>query len=216
MRLPAKAGLHDDIIRVCIEVGSEQGEEGLTMRAVAKRLDVSVTALYQHFENKGAILREVRVHGVRVLHAYLTDAVPGDDQAQRICEIARAYVKFARLNPWLYKVLFCSDEIEWESLTRDEMDEALLPMTLVRQTFAEGVKSGAFCTSLDVEQAIFVTWASLHGLVSLMLQGRIRRGHPAFPVDEDAFVEVFVRNLVHGFVGARTGSGGGLCCPEAP
>ena len=67
VRLPAKAGLHDAIVRAGIELGSDLGEEGLTMRAIAGRLGISATALYQHFESKASILREIRLHAIRLL-----------------------------------------------------------------------------------------------------------------------------------------------------
>jgi len=75
VRLPTKAGLHDGIIRAGIQLGAELGEEGLTMRAIAARLGISVTNIYQHYENKAAIVREVRFHGVAMLNAALIEAV---------------------------------------------------------------------------------------------------------------------------------------------
>ena len=44
-----RAGLRQGIIQTSLEIGSELGEEGLTMRGIAARLGVSATALYQHF-----------------------------------------------------------------------------------------------------------------------------------------------------------------------
>jgi hypothetical protein len=44
-------------------------------------------------------------------------------------------------------------------------------------------------------------WASMHGLCSLMINGRIDERHPMFPVaDRDAFVESFVNALVRSFL----------------
>ena len=37
------------------------------MRGIAARLGVSATALYQHFENKASILREIRLYGADLL-----------------------------------------------------------------------------------------------------------------------------------------------------
>ena len=58
--------LKEAIIRVSVELGSQLGEEGLTMRAIAKRLGISATALYQHFDSKAAILQEIRLYGLRL------------------------------------------------------------------------------------------------------------------------------------------------------
>lgn len=201
MRLPAKAGLHDAIIRASIELGSELGEEGMTMRAIASRLGISATGLYQHFESKASILREIRFHGVRMLQQALHSASDAPDVRKRLEDMARAYVGFARGNPWLYKVLFLDEELDWASLPEDERREALMPLSTAGTTIREGIASGTFRADLDAEQAVLLTWASLHGLASLMLHGRISDGHPAFPVpDVERFVEVFVENLVRAFV----------------
>lgn len=201
VRLPAKAGLHDAIVRSGIELGSELGEEGLTMRAIAGRLGISATALYQHFESKASILREIRLHGIRLLMEQLGAAMDSDDRAVRLRDMCRAYVQFARTNPWLYKLLFQSDDVDWAALPQDERQEAMQPFEHARRTFAEGVERGVLRDDLDVDQAALLTWASLHGLASLVLQGRITEHHPAFPVpDLEAFSALFVDTLVRAFV----------------
>ncbi|MGH1341935.1 MAG: TetR/AcrR family transcriptional regulator [Nannocystales bacterium] len=197
MRLPAKAGLHDEIVRVSIQLGSELGEDGLTMRAIAARLGVSATALYQHFESKAAILREIRLHGVdTLLSAMAASAELGNAEA-RIREIARRYTDFALSNPWLYKVLFQGDEVDWASLEEDERDLLMAPLRQTREAFEIGVRAGAFRHDVDVDNTALLFWASLHGLASLMINGRVSEGHPVFPVpDRDDFVGNFISGLV--------------------
>lgn len=200
VRLPAKAGLHDAIVRAGIELGSDLGEEGLTMRAIAGRLGISATALYQHFESKASILREIRLHAIRLLMEQL-GAANGDDQAVRLREISRAYIGFSRTHPWLYKLLFQAEDLDWAALPQDERSHAMQPYDTARSLFATGVAAGVFRPDLDVDQAALLTWASLHGLASLVLHGRITEDHPAFPVpDLQAFSEMFIDNMVRAFV----------------
>lgn len=171
------------------------------MRAIAGRLGISATALYQHFESKASILREIRLHGIRLLMEQLGAAMDSDDRAVRLRDMCRAYVQFARTNPWLYKLLFQSDDVDWAALPQDERQEAMQPFEHARRTFAEGVERGVLRDDLDVDQAALLTWASLHGLASLVLQGRITEHHPAFPVpDLEAFSALFVDTLVRAFV----------------
>lgn len=197
MRLPAKAGLHDEIVRVSIQLGSELGEDGLTMRAIAARLGVSATALYQHFESKAAILREIRLHGVDTLLSAMSPSSELGDAEARVREIARRYTEFALSNPWLYKVLFQGDEVDWASVEEDERDLLMAPLRQARAAFELGVRAGSFRTDVDVDNTALLFWASLHGLASLMINGRISEGHPVFPVpDRDAFVSNFISGLV--------------------
>ena len=197
MRLPAKAGLHDEIVRVSIQLGSELGEDGLTMRAIAARLGVSATALYQHFESKAAILREIRFLGVRTLLEAMSPAWECDDPTVRVVEAATRYVDFATGNPWLYKVLFHEEEVDWTQLSDDERVRLMAPLDETRKAFAYGVERGAFLPDLDIPNAALLMWASLHGLASLLINGRLSEAHPAYPIpDRDQFVRGFVENLV--------------------
>jgi AcrR family transcriptional regulator len=201
VRLPAKAGLHDAIVRVSIELGSELGEEGLTMRAIAARLGVSATALYQHFESKGAILREIRLYGVRMLQDKL-DAKSGiADPVQKLTELGTCYVDFAMENPWLYKVLFFGDQAEWEAAQEQERGELLAPLQTVRRCIADGIDGGSFRRDLSVDHMVLMLWSSMHGLAIMMLDGRISTDHPVFPIRD---VKRFVRGYIAGVAEALT------------
>ncbi len=180
-----------------IQLGSELGEDGLTMRAIAARLGVSATALYQHFESKAAILREIRLHGVDTLLSAMGTATELPDAEARIREIARRYTEFALGNPWLYKVLFQGEEVDWTSLDEDERDLLMAPLRQARSAFELGVRAGAFRHDVDVDSTALLFWASLHGLASLMINGRISEKHPVFPVpDREDFVSSFIAGLV--------------------
>lgn len=197
MRLPAKAGLHDEIVRVSIQLGSELGEDGLTMRAIAARLGVSATALYQHFESKAAILREIRFLGVRTLLEAMSPAFEIEDATVRVVEAATRYVDFATGNPWLYKVLFHEEEVDWAQLGDEEKGRLMAPLEETRKAFAYGVERGVFYKDLDVRNASLLLWASMHGLASLLINGRLSEAHPAYPIpDREGFVRGFVEQLV--------------------
>jgi AcrR family transcriptional regulator len=192
--------LRESIIQTSLELGSELGEDGLTMRGIAARLGVSATALYQHFESKQAILHEIRVWGLQQLAAALEPAQELADSADRLTRMAVLYVEFARQNPWLYEVLMEQEQLPWNELPRDEVDRLLAPLATVRGHVQSAVDSGAFRAELDVNAAAMGLWASVHGLASLMIAGRISAHHPVMPVsDEAAFVRGFVRNMLLGF-----------------
>jgi AcrR family transcriptional regulator len=189
--------LREAIIETSVQLGSELGEEGLTMRGIAARLGVSATALYQHFESKRAILREIRVHGISLMYSSLAPAFDIAEHEERLAEINRRYVVFARENQWLYTVLMEHEQHDWSKLGAEELADTIKPLTAVRQAIRKGVEAGVWRKDLDIDSAAFQMWAAIHGLCSLMIAKRITEDHPAFPVrDEAAFIESFVRNLV--------------------
>ncbi len=191
------AGLREAIIQTSLELGSQLGEEGLTMRGIASRLGVSATALYQHFESKSSILREIRVYGIDLLYDALQPALDLDDPAARLAEVIRRYIEFARSNKWLYSVLMEHDQLEWAELSEDEVRRTLRPLRAVQESMALGVERGVWRDGVDVQLASFQLWASVHGLCSLLNNGRFNEKHPAFPIpDESSLIEAFTAGLV--------------------
>jgi AcrR family transcriptional regulator len=195
------AGLREAIIQTSLELGSQLGEEGLTMRGIASRLGVSATALYQHFESKASILREIRVYGIDLLYDALNPALEQNaDPVEALRDVARRYIVFARENKWLYQVLMEHDQLEWSELAPDEIARTLRPLRAVREAMAAGKEAGVWRDPLDVELAAFQLWASVHGLCSLLNNGRFHEKHPAFPIpDEKSLIDVFVDGCIRAF-----------------
>src|SRR6516162_6457383 len=66
--------LRQALIRSALEILSETGVGGLTLRAAARRARVSAMAPYRHFADKEALLAAVAEYGFRELAARLTAA----------------------------------------------------------------------------------------------------------------------------------------------
>ena len=165
------------------------------MRGIAARLSVSATALYQHFDSKASILREIRFHCAKKLFESLASAEDLSDPPDRLRHIAERYLVFARDNPWQYKVLMDSDISEWSELDTDETNRLIAPLHLVQKTIRDGVEKGSWRDGVEVNSASFRLWATMHGLAALMLSGRIAANHPVMPVGEH-FVRDFVASIV--------------------
>ena len=46
----------EEIVRTCMDIFSESGVQGLTMKAIADRVRITEPAIYRHFRNKEAVL----------------------------------------------------------------------------------------------------------------------------------------------------------------
>ncbi len=193
-----RAALRKAIVDASIAIGTEHGESGLTMRGIASRLGVSATALYQHFESKAAILREIRIYCSQLLQAEVLETCRAtENPRERLEQMGCRYVDFARRHPWLYSVLTESKQLEWSELTSDESAEILRPLTTVRAWMKEGVAKNCWEQSVDPEMGSIRLWAALHGLCSLIFRGRISENHPVMPItNQDQFVHNFVKSVV--------------------
>jgi AcrR family transcriptional regulator len=175
-----------------MELVAELGEEGLTMRGLARRLGVSTTAMYQLFDNKAAIIRALRLRGIEQLDEALAPAFLLPDPLDRIRDMSRRYVAFARSVPWLYRTLFTSEPIPPDSLSEVEAEKVATSLSALVVALREGVARGRLRADLDLDLVPYRLWARNHGLVMLLLSGKLGPDHPVLPVDDiDGFVERF-------------------------
>lgn len=168
------------------------------MRGIAARLGVSATALYQHFESKSKILREIRIYGAELLQSeVLEPAAATADPAERLATAGRNYVQFARSHKWLYSVMMGNEQLDWSQHNAEEVELLLRPLKTFQAWLQEGAERGCWRPGVDVPLASFRIWMSLHGLCTMLLSGRINESHPAFPCkDEQTFVDAFITSMV--------------------
>ncbi len=67
------------VARTALRLLNEVGLEGLTLRAIAKELDVKAPALYWHFKDKQALLDEMATEMLRRMSAELAERPPPAD-----------------------------------------------------------------------------------------------------------------------------------------
>lgn len=167
------------------------------MRGIASRLGVSATALYQHFESKTSILREIRVYGIDLLYEALEPALEVDDPVERLRQIIHRYIAFARANKWLYSVLMEHEQLDWAELSEDEVQRSLRPLRIVQESMAIGAERGVWRDGVEPQIIAFQLWASVHGLCSLINNGRFDEKHPVFPIpDETSLIDVFAGGII--------------------
>jgi AcrR family transcriptional regulator len=164
---------------------AEHGEAGVTMRGLAKDLGCSPMTPYRYFRDKAEIFTLVRAAGLEVLAEFQDRAIATErDPVRRLHAIFRAYVAYALEYPDHYRVMMCQpyrhmgDDI---STLRDRGREeaAIVELALrcwlpMRKTVAEAVALGAITG--DPDEIAHVVWASVHGLISLHLAGKLRLG----------------------------------------
>ena len=75
---------------------------------MAKRVGVTATALYRHFDNKGDLLRSLLVQAFETFGSYLYRALGGKTPMERFRRSAEAYLDFALEQREIYRTLFMS------------------------------------------------------------------------------------------------------------
>lgn len=192
-----KDSLRDLIIANAIEIGSEAGEDALTMRAIARRLDVGATTLYQHFESKAAILEEIWVWG----HISFSDAInpsfENENCFDALIEAGQRYVKFAQANPWLYESVMGRIHPDYSAMDEETHFRCSSVYVNTMQCIEKAMKAGEVPDSVDPVVAALGLWAGMHGITGLLLGGRFASSQSHIIVaDPEALLNNYVEKTV--------------------
>lgn len=164
-------------VSVAVDLLEKYGYAALTMNMVATAVGCRAPALYNHFENKDALLRAVHDEGFRRLYAEkLSVAADADGGVLKLLrEGALAYLRFAQENPVLYQLMFSPPPVREGggfSFDSDPGQKAIELLSVrISSCQAEGYLPGK-----DVAQIAFVLWSFVHGIASLVLQKRSPTG----------------------------------------
>jgi len=171
--------LRQALIRSALEILSEAGVAGLSLRAAARRAKVSAMAPYRHFADKEALLAAVAEYGFRELTTQLTTAAAtAADPRAGLAALGVAYVLFARDQPSLFKLMF-GPMIEKKS-GHPALDEAGNACFNVLRRAVEAAKF--FDGDFDARDISLACWSLVHGLSALIVDGRLAE-HDIGPVE---------------------------------
>ena len=162
--------LRQALIRSALEILSEAGTAGLSLRAAARRAQVSAMAPYRHFADKEALLAAVAEYGFRELAARLTAATAAAaDPRAGLGALGVAYVLFAREQPSLFKLMF-RPMIEQKSGHPDLDESGGACFNALRQAVAA---AKFFDGDSDAGDVALACWSLVHGLSALIVDGRL-------------------------------------------
>ena len=177
---------HGDLRQALLAEGlrlvEEGGAEALALREVARAVGVSAAAVYRHFPDKRALMTALAEEGGRRL-AQVQDAAARQQPglAEAFTATGRAYVRFALANPGLFRLTFTYPGVTIPDPTRDDAASQLHAHALA---LAGGDERRARVIAVR-------SWALVHGLAMLMLDGRL----PASETLVDAAIAAAVNTL---------------------
>lgn len=169
---PRQRAYHHGDLRSALIVAAdtivrEQGLEGFSLREAARRAGVSPGAPAHHFSSVKGLLTEVALLGYETLARYLIPGahdVPQSPDAT-VRRMAHGYVRFALDHPGHFRLMFRSDAVDRDDPRYLEVStRALQGLAAAASSFdaAPGETSGR----------IFGTWAAIHGIAHLILEGK--------------------------------------------
>lgn len=160
------------IVAAARELAESEGWEAVTTRHLADRIEYSQPVLYSHFPSgKDAIVAAVALTGFTELSSAVRSAVRGQNTPRgAVTALARAYLAFAGDHPAVYDAMF-------DLRTPLAFADPQTP-TPLKEAFAVLLDTlTAIAGPADPELFTEVTWAALHGLVTLTRAGRLPADH---------------------------------------
>jgi len=166
---------HGDLRAAALAVGQTllQGESGEVpgLRAVARTIGVTPTALYRHFPDKDAFLAALAAQGfVQLAQAQQAAQRRAGDGLAGFKASGRAYVDFALAHPALFRLMFTHAPKAPVAPTDASTDDA---MALLRRNVQ--AIAGADASPTTVSALCVHAWALVHGLAVLVLDGQLPR-----------------------------------------
>ena len=159
---------HGDLRMALIDAGLAAlgGKEGTapSLRALARMVGVSPTAVYRHFPNKRALIDALAAEGlVRLGHAQQAAMDRAGGEMKGFSETGREYVRFALAHPALFRLVFSQGD------PRRFHPDAPDPAQKLLQSATRALTGD----KREAERLALQAWAIAHGVAMLMLDGRI-------------------------------------------
>lgn len=163
------------------------------MRDIAGDVGCSVSSLYLYFANRDALIHTLIDEGFqRWYDEQLAIEARHEDPWARLEAVARGYVAFGLGNPEVYEIMYMFHPRSMERVPKELYRRARRGFDLVAQTVLACAPAG---TMREDEARVLAaaTWATLHGVVSTLLTGRLDAR-----IDRRGYIERVVRFAMDG------------------
>jgi AcrR family transcriptional regulator len=189
--------LREEIAQAALDLLDEGGDDAVTLRAVARRVGITAPSIYAHYSGRDAILLELADAAFAELAHALEDGRHGrGDPADRLGDVCRAYLRFAREQPRRYRIMFGGVWDAGQALERGDITAEQARAVGARALDVLEAAVRDLGTSTDVTADAVVVWLGLHGLAHQRLVA------PAFPWPDD--IEDRLIGVLTGLDPART------------
>jgi len=191
-KIRQKEEVKASILNAAWQLVKVEGWQALSIRKIADAIEYSVPVIYDHFENKEAILLEFTKRGFRLLTTELNAAKDKEsDPARQLEAMAYAYWNFAFEHKEYYQLMYGLGMPGCETVNRiEELKSFTSLIVSTIQKLAEASKN----SKIDRFLKLHTFWSMLHGLVSINMMNKEHKDELSTMVMKD-----FISGFLAGF-----------------
>ncbi len=169
-KLRQREEVRASILSAASQLVEKEGWQSLSIRKIADAIEYSVPVIYDHFENKEALLLEFTKRGFQLLNEELLKAKKRfTNPEQQIEAIAYAYWKFAFTHKTYYQLMYGLGMPGCETVKQISELGTFTELILepLRSLIAKTRN-----TDTDPYLKLHTLWSTLHGLISINMMGK--------------------------------------------
>jgi len=173
--------LQSSLLATATAMITEQGIESLSLRKLAERIGVSRTAAYHHFKDKNDLLSAIAAQGFTSWQTKAEQIFNNNEltDQEKYHTFVHFYVRFATQNAAIYKLMFGSTLWKMKGEKSDEkpnssqtLIDVAYPSFQYQVEMTEAwQQKGILPKSQNSLRLAQVTWATLHGIAQLVIDG---------------------------------------------
>lgn len=160
--MPPKERLNkEDIVNTAYELLRTEGIDALNARALAAKMGCSTMPLFRHFSGMEEIRRAAIERAAECYYSYIRQ---GLSEPIAFKGSGRAYIRFAKEEPLLFKLFFV-------------LPSGTVPeLPLADATYGQVIEAAADSAKVDLPQAARLhqqMWVFVHGIAVLVASGKL-------------------------------------------
>lgn len=182
------------ILKEAANIADEYSYLEVSLATLAKKLGIRPPSLYNHFNGLADLREKLAVYGIERLYEALEEHTIGGSGENRILNVSKAYINFARKHPGLYEATLSAPNPENDEVQRAGSKIVELAVSMLQVYGLEGD------TSLHAVRGLR---SILHGFSMLEQKGGF-----GLALDTDRSLELIISSFLRGLESLGGENGG--------
>jgi len=183
------------ILKAACKLFDRKGADAVTMRRVATAVGITPMAIYRHFPNRDALLKQISDDNFQTIAREMLACRKQPDITSQLVALAWPYFDYAFAHPHLFDYAFSVQRDDARRFPEDFRAGKSPSFNVIVDAVAEGMRQGVLKKGDPYDVCMTIN-AHTHGLIALYRGGR-------FSFDEKQFRQFYLESMWRMFDGLK-------------